>query len=298
LILYAPWCEYSRLFLAHYPSLVTLVRLFNRDIKVATVNVDAEERLITRFDLESFPVLFYIEDGTVRRYDEALSNKAVVEWFESGNYKKAPLREGMNNPFGWQRIAMGHARLCIAKVYRFFRDTAGQMKLDVPVLTAIVAGVAATGFAVALCIFVVKNAENLVSDIPETSEKKPEKKPKKKEEKKEKKTENKPKKKVEEEEKPAPAPAPEPEPEPEEEEEEEEEVVEEEEQVEEKKEEEEEEKPKEEEKKEEEEPKEEVKEEKPKEEPEEEKPTGQVISVDSKKPKPASGGLRNRKRKV
>jgi len=262
LIMYAPWCSFSRVFLAHYESLVALLRLRDRSLRVATVNADAEERLITRFSIESFPAIFYIDNGVVRRYDDVLSNNDVITWVGSDKRFKVPALEGFRNPYGWQRMFMAQARLCIAKIYRFFRDLANELHVDLPVLMAAIAGVCVLIFFALLIVFVVKNSDSLVTELSTPTVKTPSKKPQKKTTPEAEKKQEKVEEKKEEEEK--------------EEEKEEEEVKEEE--------------------------KEEVKEvekEEKEEKEEEEASEGNVIAVDSKKPAPASNnGSSLRKRKA
>ncbi len=74
---WADWCGYCKLM----SPLIEIVAKENPDFIIGKVNVDEEEGLRSKYEVETYPTLLFFENGEVKNRIIARTTKAQIEEF-------------------------------------------------------------------------------------------------------------------------------------------------------------------------------------------------------------------------
>ncbi len=72
---WADWCGYCKLM----SPLIDIVAKENPDFVIGKINVDEEEDLVSRYEVETYPTLLLLENGEVLKRITARATKAQIE---------------------------------------------------------------------------------------------------------------------------------------------------------------------------------------------------------------------------
>ncbi len=72
---WADWCGYCKLM----SPLIDIVAKENPDFVIAKINVDDEEELRSKYEVETYPTLLLLENGEVKNRIIAKATKAQIE---------------------------------------------------------------------------------------------------------------------------------------------------------------------------------------------------------------------------
>ncbi|OWZ10235.1 Protein disulfide-isomerase domain [Phytophthora megakarya] len=81
---YAPWCGHCKRLAPTWNKLSRTLKENGSTVKVAKVDCTAHRRVCSRFGVNGYPSLFYINDGQVYRYKGGRSLPAFLDFVESG----------------------------------------------------------------------------------------------------------------------------------------------------------------------------------------------------------------------
>ncbi|ETP52507.1 protein disulfide-isomerase domain [Phytophthora nicotianae P10297] len=85
---YAPWCGHCKRLAPTWNKLSRILKENGSNVRVAKVDCTVHRRVCSRFGVNGYPSLFYINDGQVYRYKGGRSLPAFLDFVESG-WKKA-----------------------------------------------------------------------------------------------------------------------------------------------------------------------------------------------------------------
>ncbi len=75
LYFWAPWCGYCKLM----SPLIEIVAKENPEFTIAKINVDDEEELRSKYEVETYPTLILLENGEVKQRVIAKATKVQIE---------------------------------------------------------------------------------------------------------------------------------------------------------------------------------------------------------------------------
>ena len=80
---YAPWCGICKNFAPQYVQLVKILKRTVPGIELAKVDCDAHKEFCQSQGVESYPSIFYYDNGTERKYDERPNLEGMIKWFDA-----------------------------------------------------------------------------------------------------------------------------------------------------------------------------------------------------------------------
>jgi thiol-disulfide isomerase/thioredoxin len=108
--IYAPWCGHCVQFESTYKEIAAEYHASSpkkyKNIRVGKINGDAEQALVSRFGVASYPSFFIVDGFSVYEFDQPRS-KSTLMAFAEGGYKKTSPIPWYKSPCGPLGLAQG-----------------------------------------------------------------------------------------------------------------------------------------------------------------------------------------------